>query len=94
VTDSEVRFAVRLTPRGGADRVDGVGEDGVLRARVAAAPAENAANRSLIRLLAAELGVAPSALRIVRGATSRGKTVAVTGVDRAAILARWPGLGL
>jgi uncharacterized protein YggU (UPF0235/DUF167 family) len=94
VSDPEVRFAVRLTPRGGTDRVDGVGDDGVLRARVAAPPAENAANRALVRLLAVELGVAPSAVRIVTGATGRRKTVAVAGVDRAVILARWPGLGL
>ncbi len=41
------RLAVRLVPRGGADRVDGVGEDGVLRARVAAPPVEGAANEAL-----------------------------------------------
>ena len=33
----EVRFAVRLTPRGGTDHVDGVSDEGVLQARVSAA---------------------------------------------------------
>jgi hypothetical protein len=94
VSVTEVRFVVRLTPRGGADRIEGVGDDGILRARVAAPPVDGAANRALVRLLAAELDVAPSAVRIVTGATGRRKTVAVAGVARAAILARWPRLGL
>jgi uncharacterized protein YggU (UPF0235/DUF167 family) len=94
MTAPEVRFTVRLTPRGGADRVEGPGEDGVLRARVAAPPVDDAANRALVRLLAHELDLAPSAVRIVSGATSRRKVVAVAGVDPVAILARWPGLGL
>lgn len=94
MTEAELRFAVRLTPRGGSDRIDGVGEDGTLRARVAAAPVEDAANRSLVRLLARELGLPPSAVRIVSGSTARRKTVAVAGLGPAAILARWPGLGL
>lgn len=90
---AEVRFRVRLTPRGGADRVEGAA-DGVLRVRVAAPPVDEAANRSLERLLARELGVPPSAVRIVAGATGRRKTIAVEGVSTAAILARWPGIGL
>lgn len=90
---AEVRFAVRLTPRGGADRVEGVA-GGILRVRVAAPPVDDAANRSLERLLARELGVPPSAVRIVAGATARRKTIAVEGVPAGAILARWPGIGL
>ncbi len=43
--------------------VDGVGEDGVLRVRVAAPPVEAAANEALCRLLARELGVARSGVR-------------------------------
>jgi uncharacterized protein len=94
VTPSRVRFIVRLTPRSGADRVDGVGEDGSLRARVAAPPVDDAANRALVRLIAHELGLPRTAVRIVSGATARRKTVAVEGLLPAAILARWPGLGL
>jgi uncharacterized protein YggU (UPF0235/DUF167 family) len=94
MSDTEIRFHVRLTPRGGVDRVDGAGEDGVLRARVTAPPVDDAANRALVALLAAELGVRPSSVRITAGFTSRRKTVAVADVERRAILARWPGLGL
>jgi uncharacterized protein YggU (UPF0235/DUF167 family) len=94
VSQDEIRFDVRLTPRSSFDRVDGAGEDGVLRARVAAAPVDDAANRSLVALLAAELGVRPSSVRIAAGFTGRRNTVAVAGIARAAILARWPGLGL
>ena len=83
---------MRLTPRGGTDRIDRV-EGGVLRVRVAAAPVDGAANVSLLRLLAAELEVAPSALRVVAGASSRVKVVEVEGLDAAVIARRWPGLG-
>jgi uncharacterized protein YggU (UPF0235/DUF167 family) len=86
-----VRIPVRLTPRGGSDRIDGV-VGGVLRARVAAPPVDGAANRSLLRLLADELGVARGAVRLVAGETSRSKVVEVDVADPAAVAARWPGL--
>jgi uncharacterized protein YggU (UPF0235/DUF167 family) len=89
--DGAARFAVRLTPRGGGDRVEGV-VDGVLRVRVAAPPVEGEANASLIRLLARELDVPRSAVAIVAGAGSRTKTVAVAGLARESIVRRWPGL--
>ncbi len=87
-----VRFFVRLTPRGGADRVDGVVE-GVLRVRVAAPAVDGAANKALLRLLADELGVARGAVRLAAGETSRTKLVEVDGVDLVALAARWPGVG-
>jgi len=87
-----VRFAVRLTPRGGRDAIDGVGEDGVLRVRVAAPPVEGAANEALCRLLARELDVAPGAVRIVGGAGGRRKLVEAEA-NPARLAAAWPGLG-
>ncbi len=87
-----VRIPVRLTPRGGADRVDGVVE-GVLRVRVAAPAVDGAANKALLRLLADELGVARGAVRLATGETSRTKVVEVEGVDPAALASRWPGIG-
>ena len=91
MSPTDVRFAVRLTPRAAVDRVDGV-IDGVLRARVGAPAVEGAANNALIRLIAEELGVPRSDVRIVAGATSRQKLVVIDGGDTEAIVARWPGL--
>ena len=66
--------------------------DGVLKARVAAPAIGGAANQSLVRLLADELGVARRDVRIVAGAAGRQKLVVVDGVPEASIVARWPGL--
>ena len=85
------RIPVRLTPRAGTSRVDGV-VDGVLRVRVAAPAVAGAANRALLRLIAAELDVPGSAVRLASGQTSRVKLVEVEGVDAAAVAVRWPGL--
>jgi uncharacterized protein (TIGR00251 family) len=86
-----VRFAVRLTPRSAVERVEEV-VDGVLKVRVMAPAVEGAANTSLIRLLADELGIARRDVRIVAGATSRQKLVVVDGIEPEAVVARWPGL--
>ena len=91
LADTDVRFAVRLTPRAGSDKVDGV-VDGVLRAHVAAPAVAGAANQALLRLLADELGVARGAIRLVAGAAGRQKLVVVDGIEADTVVARWPGL--
>jgi uncharacterized protein YggU (UPF0235/DUF167 family) len=76
-------IAVRLTPRGGRDGLDGVEtlSDGrqVLKARVRAAPSEGEANVALIALLARELQVSRSQISLTAGASARLKRVAVQG---------------
>ena len=86
-----VRFGVRLTPRGGADRVGSV-VDGVLTARVAAAPVDGAANAALTALLAEVLGLPKGRVRLVAGTSNRRKLIEVEGLEPAALRARWPGL--
>lgn len=74
---------VRLTPRGGRDRLEGAGRlaDGrtVFRARVTAAPEDGKANQALEHLMADELGVPRSQVSVILGRTARLKTVAVDG---------------
>lgn len=88
-----LRLRVRLTPRGGRDRIDGwvADADGgqVLKVRVAAPPVDGAANEALLRLLAKVLGVPRSALSIAAGETSRLKTIEIQG-DEAELSARLP----
>ena len=91
MSPTDVRFAVRLTPRSSVNRVDGV-VDGVLRLRVTAPAVEGAANTALVALLADELRVGRRDVRIVAGASSRQKLVVVDGLEADAIIARWPGL--
>ena len=86
-----LRLRVRLTPRGGCDRIDGWMESAtgapLLKARVAAPPVDGQANVALIRLLAKAFGVTKSAVSIAAGETARIKTIKITG-DAAALSRR------
>jgi len=81
------KLRVRLTPSGGADRIDGRAEDAdgnvFLKARVRAAPENNEANRALEALIAKAFGVAKGKVRVARGATARLKTIEIDGASAA-----------
>ncbi len=83
-------LAVRLTPKGGRDCLDGIellaDGRGVLKARVRAAPSEGEANAALMRLLAHALGVPPRAVALTAGAASRVKRLTISG-DAAMLIA-------
>jgi uncharacterized protein (TIGR00251 family) len=75
--------AVRLTPKGARDAIDGLERlaDGrtVLKLRVRAPASEGAANAALIRLMAAALDVAPRQVSLAAGASARVKRIKITG---------------
>ena len=73
-------------PRASRDELVGVRE-GVLHARVCAAPVDGEANRALCRLIADAAGVARSRVSIARGERARAKLVAVEGVGQQELLA-------
>ena len=78
-----VVLAVRLTPKGGRDSIDGIETDAdgrpVLRVRVRAAASEGEANDALTRLIAKSVGVAPRAVCLISGHTSRLKRLKIDG---------------
>jgi uncharacterized protein YggU (UPF0235/DUF167 family) len=84
-----LRLSVRLTPRGGADRVDGWARDDAarvyLKVRVRAAAVDGAANAALEALIAKSLGIARSAVRLAAGRTARIKQLEIDGVDDAQV---------
>lgn len=86
-----ISIAVRLTPKGGRDSIDGLEilSDGraVIKARVRAAPENNEANQALIAMFAKALMVSKSMVGLESGATSRLKTLGVQG-DATALVAR------
>lgn len=91
-----LQLDVRLTPKGGRNRIDGLGAlaDGrvVVLARVSAPPEKGAANRALERLVAEWLDIPPSQVSIASGETARVKTLAVGG-DEASLAAAVDRLG-
>jgi hypothetical protein len=84
-------LAVRLTPKGGRDTIDGIERlaDGraVVKARVRAAPSEGAANAALVNLIADAFDVPPRAVTLIAGASARLKRVKIAG-DAARLAAR------
>jgi hypothetical protein len=86
------RIAVRLTPRGGRNALEGFAEDEagrpLLKARVAAPPVEGEANAALVRLLAKALGLPRSAVRLASGETARVKVMEIDGLDEAEVRRR------
>jgi uncharacterized protein (TIGR00251 family) len=81
-TGAGLTLRVRVQPRASRDALSGE-RDGALVVRLTAPPVEGAANEALARFLGKALGVAPSAVRVVSGATARNKLVSVAGVDAA-----------
>jgi uncharacterized protein YggU (UPF0235/DUF167 family) len=86
-----MRLAVRVTPRGGRDAVEGWTVDdagrAVLKVRVAAAPTDGSANAAVIALLAKALKRPKSSLRLVSGETARLKLIEAEGLDAAGLAA-------
>jgi len=74
-------LAVRVTPRASRNEVVEVLEDGTIKIRISAPPADNEANAALIEFLSEILGVPKSKLDIVAGETGRDKLIAVLDMD-------------
>jgi uncharacterized protein (TIGR00251 family) len=87
--DGHVRFNVRVQPRSSGSEISGTHGDAI-KIRLAAPPVDDAANNELIALVAKQLNVAKSAVRIVRGHKSRNKVIEVAGVTAAEIEALVP----
>ena len=73
LADPAGRLALHVTP--GARSESLALAEVKLAVKVRAKPNDGAANEAVLRLLAESLGVAPSSLTLLRGATSREKLV-------------------
>ncbi len=78
---------VRVKPRARREAVGGLHGEALCVA-LRAPPVEGAANKALLKTLAAVAGVAPSTLEVLSGHASREKRVAFRTVDPDALAAR------
>lgn len=78
--DGQVLLRVRVSPGARHERI--LGRHGeALKVAVAAPPEKGKANRRLLEVLARELDLPLRSLEVTRGAASRDKVVAVSGVS-------------
>ncbi|ABS62991.1 protein of unknown function DUF167 [Parvibaculum lavamentivorans DS-1] len=78
-----VSLRLRVTPRGGADRIDGLAADAsgepFLRVRVSAVAEKGKANDAVLKLLARALRLPRSAFAVASGEAGRTKSVTISG---------------
>lgn len=78
---------LRVVPRATRERLS-VDADGTLRVHVTRPPTDGEANRAVLRLLARRIGLPPSSVSVVAGASARHKRIRVEGIDEAALRRR------
>ena len=82
-----VRFRVKVQARARREGIAGI-HGGVLRLRVTAPALEGRANQAVVALLAEQLRVPKSSIKITAGERSPQKAIEVAGLDAATVLAR------
>jgi hypothetical protein len=81
-----VRIAIHVTPKSGREAIAGW-RGGELSVAVTAPPEAGKANAAACVVVAKALGVPKSAVRVVRGETSRHKQLEIEGVSSQDLLA-------
>lgn len=74
-----ITIMVQVQPRSSGDGIAGLHE-GRLKIRISAPPVDGKANERLTEVIAKAFGVSKSSVEIIKGHTSRLKTVRITGI--------------
>jgi len=74
-----ITITVQVQPRSSGDGIAGLHE-GRLKIRISAPPVDGKANERLTEVIAKAFGVSKSSVDIIKGHTSRLKTVRISGV--------------
>lgn len=86
-----VILSVKLQPRASSNEIgDPLGDE--LKIKVTAPPVDSAANEALVRFLAETLDCPKGMVELIRGNTSRHKTIKLHGLPAALVLDRLFGL--
>jgi uncharacterized protein (TIGR00251 family) len=87
---SNARLTIKVTPNAGRNAIVGF-KEGVLLVKVAAPPEKGKANKELIDFLAEKLGIKKSSVLIVKGQTSRFKSIVIEGMSGDEVVKRFMG---
>ena len=77
--DEKLIVTLKIVPNSSRNEV--VREDDFIKVKITAPPVENKANKVLVEFLAKNLSIAKSKISIIRGETSKIKTLSIDGID-------------
>lgn len=83
VEEKLLEITVQIQPKSSRDEITGI-HNGRLKIKIAAPPVEGKANQRLISFIAKTFRVPKSGVEIVKGKTSKLKTVKISGLDQKA----------
>jgi len=85
IPEEKLRISVHVNPNARQNKVVGF-QDGLLKVMIATPPTRGKANQELLRFLSDLLRISKSNLVIEKGATSKKKTVAISGLSQSEVL--------
>lgn len=77
--DSEIRIKLKIIPN--SSKNDIIVENEIVKAKVTAQPIENKANKALIELISKKFKIPKTSIEIVKGHTSKEKTILIKSVN-------------
>ena len=75
-----IQFAAAIQPRASRNKILGI-HNHCLKIKLTSPPVDGAANQACIKFLAKAFGISPSRVSIVKGETSKNKTIQFEGMD-------------
>ena len=80
MSENYINIQVQIQPRSSKDQIIGI-HDGRLKIKITAPPVDGKANESLIEFLAKTFKISKSKVEILKGHTSKLKTIKLLGVN-------------
>ena len=80
-TKNGITIEIKVEPRSSQKGIAGVMDNNVLKVKLTSPPVQGAANEQLIEVIAKELKVKRSQVKVIRGLSSKRKVVEISGVE-------------
>jgi len=82
-TKNGIALEIKVEPRSSKKCIAGIMDSHIVKVKLTAPPVDDAANEQLIEVIAEELRIKKSQIKIIRGHTSKRKLVEITGLEPA-----------
>jgi len=79
--ENSLNIQAQIQPGSSKDQIIGI-HNGRLKIKISAPPVDGKANQNLIEFISKALGVSKSKIEILKGRTSKLKTLKISGIDQ------------